>query len=148
MEPVTNVEQFASHQFDTKIVVIIREDLETWQKLNATAFLASGIAGTEPEVIGEPYEDGSENHYLPMFRQPVLVFGATGSELRRAFGRARQREIDVALFTDDLFRTNHDLANRAAVKAVAEPDLSLVGIAFRSDRKEADKVVKGLKFHS
>lgn len=148
MEPITNVEQVATHQFDTKIVVIIREDLETWQKLNATAFLASGIAGTEPEVIGEPYEDGSDNRYLPMFRQPVLVFGATGPELRRAFGRARQREIDVALFTDDLFRTNHDLANRAAVKAVAESDLSLVGIAFRSDRKEADKVVKGLKFHS
>ena len=148
MEPITNVEQIATHQFDTKIVVIIREDLETWQKLNATAFMVSGIAGTVEDVIGEPYEDGSANRYLPMFRQPVLIFGATGPDLRRAFGRARQREIEVAVFTDELFVTNHDEANRAAFKAVAEPDLSLVGIAFRADRKEADKVVKGLKFHS
>ena len=148
MEPITNVEQIATHQFDTKIVVIIREDLETWQKLNATAFMVSGIAGTVEDVVGEPYEDGSANCYLPMFRQPVLIFGASGPDLRRAFGRARQREIEMAVFTDELFITNHDAANRAAVKAVAEPDLSLVGIAFRADRKEADKVVKGLKFHS
>ena len=26
--------------FDTKIAIIVREDLATWQKLNVTAFLA------------------------------------------------------------------------------------------------------------
>ena len=32
-------------RFDTKIVVLLRDDLETWQRLNVTAFLSSGIAG-------------------------------------------------------------------------------------------------------
>jgi hypothetical protein len=148
MEPITNIEESPTYRFDTKIVVIIRSDLETWQKLNATAFLVSGLAGTTPESIGEPYEDACENQYLPMFREPVLIFGASSDELRRSFDRARQREIDITLFTDELFRTNHDEANRAAVKAVGVDDLSLVGIAFRAFRKDADKVVKGLKFHS
>ena len=31
-------------QFDTKIAVVIRTDLEAWQKLNVAAFLTSGIA--------------------------------------------------------------------------------------------------------
>jgi hypothetical protein len=31
-------------QFDTKIAVIIRTDLEAWQKLNVASFLAGGIA--------------------------------------------------------------------------------------------------------
>ena len=31
--------------FDTKIAIIIRDDLATWQKLNVTAFLMSGITG-------------------------------------------------------------------------------------------------------
>ena len=35
-------------QFDTKIAVILRDDLPTWQKLNVTAFTMSGIAGTTP----------------------------------------------------------------------------------------------------
>ena len=31
-------------QFDTKIAVVIRSDLEPWQKLNVASFLAGGIA--------------------------------------------------------------------------------------------------------
>lgn len=39
-------------EFDTKIVVILRDNLLTWQKLNITAFLMSGIGGTQ-HIIGE-----------------------------------------------------------------------------------------------
>jgi len=42
--------------FDTKIAVVVREDLEVWQKLNVTAFTISGIAGTQ-EVMEKEYED-------------------------------------------------------------------------------------------
>ena len=30
-------------RFDTKIAVLLRDDLEAWQRLNVTAFLVSGI---------------------------------------------------------------------------------------------------------
>ena len=33
-------------RFDTKIAIAVRADLEPWQKLNVTAFLASGIAAS------------------------------------------------------------------------------------------------------
>jgi hypothetical protein len=134
--------------FETKLVVILRDDLPAWQKLNATLFLVSGIAATDPTTVGEPYEDASGNHYLPMFRQPGLVFAATPQELRRSYDRARQNEISMAIFTDDLFATGHDDANRAAVLAVTEDALSLVGIAFLAERKIANRIVKGLKLHS
>lgn len=137
----------APPRFDTKLVVILRDDLATWQKLNATLFLVSGIAATEPETVGAPYEDAAGGRYLPMFRQPGLVFAATGDELRRAFDRATQRGVELAVFIDELFATPHDEANRAAVRAVAPDDLSLAGIAFRTDRRMADKVTKGLKLH-
>ena len=108
----------------------------------------SGIAATDPTTVGSPYEDASGNQYLPMFRQPGLVFAASSDELRRAFDRARQNEVMMAIFTEELFSTGHDDANRAAVRAVSLEDLSLVGIAFRAERKVANKVVKGLKLHS
>lgn len=149
-QPITQLEvdpTIVSVRFPTKIVVVLRDDLEAWQRVNATAFMISGIAAGTPETVGEPYEDGSANSYNPMFREPVYVYEATASKLRRAFDRASQREVTVSLFTDELFVTGHDAANRAAVKAVAEPDLSLVGIAFRADRKVADKVIDGLSFH-
>ena len=35
-------------RFDTKIAVLLREDLEPWQRLNVTAFLVSGIGSPCP----------------------------------------------------------------------------------------------------
>jgi hypothetical protein len=134
-------------QFDTKIAVVLRDDLAAWQKTNVTAFLVSGIAGTVPDVVGEPYRDASGNEYLPMFVQPVLVYEADGTALRRAYDRALSRGVTPAIYTSDLFATNHDEANRAAVAGVAAEDLDLVGLAFRSERKTVDKIVDRLRFH-
>ncbi|UFZ06653.1 DUF2000 family protein [Bradyrhizobium ontarionense] len=136
-------------QFDTKIALIIRTDLEAWQKLNVAAFLASGIAAAFPECIGAPYEDGSATPYHALIGQPILIYGAPdGAALSRALDRALSRNVKPALYTEDMFKTTHDEANRAAVRAVVRTDLNLVGLAFRAERKVADKIVDGLKFHA
>jgi hypothetical protein len=134
-------------RFDTKIAVVVRADLAVWQRLNMVAFLVSGIAATVEGVTGEPYEDGSGRRYLPMFRQPVLIFGASADELRVAYERATARAIPLSLFTEELFTTGHDEANRAAVRALPSEQLALAGLALRADRKQADAVVKGLTLH-
>jgi hypothetical protein len=134
-------------QFETKIAVVLRDDLAVWQKTNVTAFLVSGIAGTVPGVVGEPYRDGSGNEYLPMFVQPVLVYEADSAALRRAYERAMSRDVTPAIYTHELFTTNHDEANRAVVADVPAGELDLVGIAFRAERKTVDKIVDRLRFH-
>jgi len=134
-------------QFDTKLAVVLRDDLAVWQKTNVTAFLVSGIAASKPGVVGEPYRDGSGNEYLPMFVQPVLVYEADAAALRRAYERAMSREVELAVYTQELFETGHDEAKRAAVAAIPADELDLVGIALRADRKVVDKVVDRLRFH-
>jgi hypothetical protein len=133
-------------QFDTKIAVVVREDLPTWQKLNMTAFLISGIAGTQ-ELVGEPYEDASGNRYLPMCRQPILVFAGDAERLRTVYERAMSRGLQFTIFTEDLFATGNDIDNRAAVKAVPREELRLVGLGLHGDKKAMDKVLKGLSLH-
>jgi hypothetical protein len=134
-------------RFDTKIAILIRSDLEAWQKLNVAAFLASGIAAAFPNCIGEPYADASGSHYHALIGQPILIYGADKAALARALDRAIARDVKPAVYTAEMFTTTHDGANRAVVKAVTRPDLNLVGLAFRADRKVIDKVVDGLKFH-
>lgn len=134
-------------QFETKIAFVLRDDLAVWQKTNVTAFLASGIAATVPDAVGEPYVDASGQEYLPMFRQPVMVFAADANGIRRAYERARERDVELAIFTDELFSTPHDVANRAAVAVVPSSELDLVGIAMRADRKLVDKVLDRLRPH-
>jgi hypothetical protein len=134
-------------QFETKIAVVLRDDLAGWQATNVTAFLVSGIAATVPGVVGEPYADASGNEYLPMFVQPVLIYQADAAGLRRAYERAMSRGVTPAIYTQELFATGHDEANRAAVGGVAAEELDLVGIALRTERKTVDKIVDRLRFH-
>lgn len=134
-------------RFDTKIAVLLREDLEPWQRLNATAFLVSGLGATVPEVVGERYEDADGTPYLPMFRQPVLVFQSTKDHLVTALDRTLSRALPRAVFTSDLFATGHDADNRAAVRAVPRTSLDLVGLAVYGPRNAVDKVVKGARLH-
>jgi hypothetical protein len=135
-------------QFDTKIAVVIRTDLEAWQKLNVAAFLTSGIAAAFPECIGEPYEDGSGTKYLSLIGQPILIYGADGAALSRALERALARSVTPAVYTEYMFATTHDAANRAAVKGVIRTELNLVGLAMRAERRVIDKIIDGLKFHN
>lgn len=135
-------------KFDTKIAVIIREDLPVWQKLNVTAFTVSGIVAANEGLVGESYEDASGNSYLPMVRQPMLMFTGSAEEIRKAYKRAMERNVPIAIFTEELFSTAHDEENRAAVKMASSDNLNLVGLALREDKKIVDKITKGLSLHS
>ena len=110
--------------------------------------VAGGIAAAFPECVGEPYEDGSGTRYLALIGQPILIYGAERPALLRALERALARNVVPALYTEDMFKTTHDAANRDAVKAVIRAELNLVGLAVRAERKVIDKIVDGLKFHS
>ena len=134
-------------RFDTKIAVVLRDDLEGWQRLNVTAFLVSGLGQRVSEVIGEPYADADGTEYLPMFRQPVLIYQGSKETLAASRDRAVSRGLAVSVFTADLFATGHDGANRAAVRAVRAADLDLVGLAVYGPRNAVDKVTKGAGMH-
>lgn len=131
----------------TKIALVVRDDLPVWQKLNMTAFLASGVAASAPDAIGADYTDADGTRYTPMFGQPVMVFAADAARLTRTLDRAVSRGVVPTVFTSDLFATGNDIANRAAVAAVPRENLDLAGMAIRADRKTVDKITAGLRLH-
>lgn len=135
--------------FDTKVIVMLRDDLAPWQELNVTAFLMSGIATSAPDLVGDPYLDADGTTYLPMLRQPVIILSGDAETLTRAHAKAAARDdVALAVYTRELFATSHDAANRAAVAAVAASDLDLVGIAMRGPRNAVDRMAKGATAHA
>ncbi|RTL62237.1 MAG: DUF2000 domain-containing protein [Pseudonocardiaceae bacterium] len=134
-------------RFPTKVVVLLRDDLEGWQALNVTAFLAGAITAAVPELVGEPYADADGTGYLPMLGQPILVMQGSKEVLTAARERATSRGLPLAVFTKDLFATGNDVDNRAAVAAVSATDLDLVGLAVHGPRNGVDKVCKGARMH-
>ena len=133
--------------FDTKIAIIVRDDLAQWQKLNVTAFLMSGITAANADLIGEQYVDKDGKRHLPMSRQPVIVLSATPNVLRNVRNRANERGIPTVAYIEEMFATGHDEANRAVFSEHTSSEENTVGIALRADKKIVDKITKGAKMH-
>ena len=135
-------------QFDTKIAVVIRTDLEPWQKLNVASFLAGGIAAAFPECIGEPYGDGI-GHEISVADRPA------DPDLRRRPGRAVAARSSGRWRATSRPRSIPRTCSRPRMtpptarwcSAVIRAELNLVGLAMRAERKVIDKIVDGLKFH-
>jgi hypothetical protein len=134
--------------FDTKISVVVREDLAIWQKLNVVAFLVSGVVGANPGLIGEPYEDAVGNIYTPLMIQPTIILSADRETLKAIYHRAMERRVRLSLYIEDMFSTGHDAANRATVKRYAPDAMNVVGLALREDKKIVDKITKGARMHA
>jgi hypothetical protein len=133
--------------FDTKVALVVRENLEVWQKLNVTAFLATGIAAAVPEAIGEPYEDARGQRYGRMLRQPVMIFAADVGGLQAALKKGLSRELTIVPYVHAMFSTGHDEANREVFRAEDPENPDLVGIALYGPKNAVDKAVKGLALH-
>ena len=68
--------------FDTKVAILILADLATWQKLNVTAFLATGIAG----LLAGALSMGA-GEYVSVHSQRELLDASTPSATSSAFAR-------------------------------------------------------------
>jgi hypothetical protein len=135
-------------EFDTKVAIIVLDDLAVWQKLNVTAFLTTGIAGAAPEALGQPYEDAAGRRHARLLGQPMMVYQADNAGLLRAFRQGIERELTRAVYVRAMFSTGHDEANREAFRAEPADAPDLVGLAVRGPKKAVDKAVKGLTLHA
>lgn len=133
--------------FETKIAVVVRDDLAVWQKLNVTAFLASGIATAMPDCIGQPYVDAAGRTHAALFGQPVLVFAAAMPDLQRTYRRACEAGLTIAPYVEAMFATGHDAANRAVFAEGDPQQQAWAGLALHGPRRAVDRAVKGLRLH-
>ncbi|MCQ1573005.1 DUF2000 family protein [Neorhizobium galegae] len=133
--------------FDTKIAIVLRDDLAPWQELNVTAFLTSGIIAQNPAIIGQAYRDAAGHVYNPMSIQPMVVLIADQETLRTIHRRSLEREVTTSAYIEEMFSTGHDAANREVFAQFAPEDAKLVGLALRAEKKIADKITKGAKMH-
>lgn len=133
--------------FETKIAIVVRDDLAAWQKLNVAAFLMSGIVGAAPGIVGEPYVDKAGNVFSALCVQPVVVLAADPETIGKIHRRALERGVRAAAYTEEMFATGHDAANRAVFAGYGPEDAKIVGVALREEKKLVDKITKGARMH-
>ncbi len=133
--------------FDTKIVIVLRQDLAAWQALNVTFFLAAGIVAQTPAIVGEAYRDREGHVFNPLSIQPAIVLAADAATLGAIHRRALERGVRASAYVEEMFATGHDAANREVFARFGPDDARIVGLALRAEKKIADKIVRGAAMH-
>jgi len=135
--------------YDKKISIVIKSDLPVWQKLNVAAFLASSVAIRFEETHGKAFVNASGSKYLPFIKHPILIYKADDDgRLRRAFKRAKERELHIGIYTSPLFDTKNEEENLVEISKYTDDEQELAGIVIYGENRKVDKALDGLKFHS
>lgn len=134
--------------FDTKIAIILRDDLAAWQELNVTAFLVAGIVSQYPEIIGEEYCDQIGNRFNALPVQPIVILSADCATIRKVHHRCLERAVRSSIYIDEMFSTGHDAANRLVFAEFGPENAKVAGLAIRAERKTVDKITKGTRKHA
>jgi hypothetical protein len=135
--------------YENKIAIILKNDLKNWQKLNVTAFLASSIAIQFPETHGRFFVNASNSKFLPFIKQPILIYKAdTDNDIQRAFNRAKERELYIGIYIEQLFSTKSAEENHLEVSKYTDEEQTLVGMIIYGETKKVYKALDGLQLHS
>ena len=132
----------------SRLALVLRDDLLTWQRLNVTAFLSSSIAANpQSPPMGGTYVDALGRNYGEMFAQPVMVFEANAQVLQSALLTALDENMVVRVFPDVLFTTGNDADNRAAFMKLAPREMAVAGLALLGGRNRISKLLAGARKH-
>jgi hypothetical protein len=134
--------------YENKVAMVIKNDLMDWQKLNVASFLASSVAVKFPETHGKAFVNASESEYLPFIKHPILVYKADDqAQINGAFQSAKQRDLDIGIYTKPLFSTKNEDENHVEISKCTDENQELVGIIIYGENKKVNKALNGLKFH-
>lgn len=134
--------------YDKKVAIVIKDDLLPWQKFNVVSFLAGSIAIEFPETHGNKFITADQEEYLAFIKHPTLIYKADNAEkLQRAFHRAKDRELAIGIYTQQLFATRSGEENVLEIAKHTADNLDLVGMIVYGENKKVDKALDGLKFH-
>ena len=134
-------------RFDTKVAIVVREDLPVWQKLNVTAFLMSGLTAQHPDLMGEPYVDADGVQFNALCAQPIICMAASAEALARIHRRAIEKGVKTSAYIEEMFATGHDAANRAVFARHGAAGARVPGIALWGTKKRGAKITEGARMH-
>ncbi|GAA0935641.1 DUF2000 domain-containing protein [Nonomuraea longicatena] len=128
---------------NTKLVMVLRDDLPRGLAVNAAAVLALSLGGRLDGWLGADGKDASGGVHAGLNTHPVPVVTATGRELRELRERAADRsELRVVAFNEVARRSRDYDDYLAALEATPGEEIGYVGALVFGPRGPVTKLTK------
>lgn len=124
----------------TKLVVVLRSDLEFAVAANASAVLGLAMGARLENSLGADGKDAGGNVHAGINTHPVPTLAATGQDLRRIKVLADERDLTVVGF-NEVARRSRAYTDYLDRLAETDPtDMEYVGLAVFGPRKDVNKL--------
>ncbi|WP_444964189.1 DUF2000 domain-containing protein [Nocardiopsis sp. M1B1] len=124
----------------TKIVVVLREDLEPALAANAGVVLGLALGGRMENSLAADGKDAGGGLHAGLNPHPVPTLVASAEQLRQLKAGADERDLTVVGF-NEVARRSRDYVEYLDALAVTEPqDVEYVGVAVFGARNAVNKL--------
>ncbi|MCK9868975.1 DUF2000 domain-containing protein [Nocardiopsis dassonvillei] len=124
----------------TKIVVVLREDLEPALAANAGVVLGLALGGRMENSLAADGKDAGGGVHAGLNPHPVPTLVASAEQLRQLKAGADERDLTVVGF-NEVARRSRDYVEYLDALAVTEPqDVEYVGVAVFGARNAVNKL--------
>ncbi len=134
---------------ESKLVIVVRDDLPAAQAANAAAVLGLALGGRLTGSVAPDSPDASGALHAGLNPHPVPTLVATSEELQDLHDRALLLEDAVVVGFNEVARRSRTYAEYVEALAAAHPDdIDFVGLAILGPRNQVTKLTKRLSLLS
>ncbi|GAA0973296.1 MULTISPECIES: DUF2000 domain-containing protein [Nocardiopsidaceae] len=129
---------------DTKLVVILREDLPPAIAANAGVVLGLALGGRLENSVAADTKDADGGVHAGLNPHPVPTLVASGERLREIKAGADEQDLTVVGFNEVARRSRDYGAYMDALAATPASDLEYAGVALHGPRTVVNKLTRQL----
>ncbi|MFB7507311.1 DUF2000 domain-containing protein [Streptomyces broussonetiae] len=129
----------------TKVALVLREDLPMAHAANTSAVLALSLGGRIGEAIGRDGEDASGGVHPGLNTHPIPVLTASAEELNLLLERARTTDgVQLVSLTETARRARDYEDYLTDLKAAPAGDLEYLGVIVHGPRTDVSRLTRRL----
>lgn len=131
-----------NQDFNQRLAIVVDHNLPGWQTMNATAHIAAYLGNKMPGAFdtGDYFTDKSGEKYPRNSQYPIIVFQATGAELKNLITAVRSSGLLHIGFIEEMIEFTDDDKLQEVVGQKNSEEINYLGIGFFGP----NDVVKGL----
>ncbi|GAB2486678.1 DUF2000 domain-containing protein [Nocardiopsis aegyptia] len=128
----------------TKVVVVLREDLEAPLAANAGAVLGLALGGRLENSVAADGKDAGGGVHAGLNPHPVPMLAASGRALRTLKAEADGRGVTVVGFNEVARRSRDYVSYLDALARTGPEEVEYVGLALYGRRADVNKITRRL----
>lgn len=134
----------SEQDFSSRLVIVVRKDLEGWQVANTIAHVSAYIGSKlENFGTGEYFESMDGGKYPRNAQYPFIIKRANSSEqLKTVLEKARVENLLHHAFIREMIETTDDVEIETILKDKTEADIEILGVGVFGPHETINGITK------